>query len=247
MSRNADAAADALSLAARIIAYTTGEERDCAVASLREYMATFTGPAFERLADSDRMRYSERDIVAVTMLGVDIPARVSLWLLSREGQAETTALLGDIPDTSIWDDEADLSPAGSAQTLWHLLSSRHGMGRTKTSKLMTVKRPDLVPIYDTYVGRALGLADVNDWLCWQDMLRGRPDVISAAKELAIEAGATSLSVLRTLDVVVWMREHGYQWASAGSLPYYDGSVTPQRVKWVEPPSWPAGPECPMSA
>ena len=89
---------------------------------------------------------------------------------------------------------------------------------------MASKRPQLIPVYDQYVAKAL-LEDPteNDWLAWQDRLSG-PSGEALRDEVAALVQATdqdqqvspawqhSISVLRVLDIVVWMRVHGWKFA-----------------------------------
>jgi len=189
--------------------HLTSDEDPTAVALLEQYAASYTGDAFEKLADSDRNRFTSNDVVAVSTLSVDIQPEVSIWLLG-DGQAETAALLRDIPDVPIWDEHADLSADSAAWRLWDLLKGRHGMGRTKTSKLMAAKRPALIPVYDQHVARALQISDdTNYWAVWQEALRSDNTIRDLATETAAAVGSSHLSVLRTFDIVIWMRVHGY--------------------------------------
>src|SRR4051794_18915152 len=97
------------------------------------------------------------DLVAVTMLGVEVPARAAHWILA-DGADELAALLVSIQPASleIWDPASDLSPQSSAWQLWRLIRDRHGIGPTISSKLLAAKRPHLFPINDSVVGAALG-------------------------------------------------------------------------------------------
>ena len=58
--------------------YIRGSERDRAVGSLTRYFDGFTGAHFERLADDANPDcITADDLVAVTMLGVNVPAHTS--------------------------------------------------------------------------------------------------------------------------------------------------------------------------
>jgi Family of unknown function (DUF6308) len=195
------------------------KRRDKAVASLQYYFKSFTGSHFERIADHDNPnRITARDIVAVSMLGVDIPAAKSIWLLN-EGADQVQALLRLVrPDQHIWDDDVDLTREGPLWRLWRLvrLSGWHdnvsGMRRTKTSKLLAAKRPHAVPIYDAFVAEALfgGEDPENYWNVWHERLTGAPgeELRAAVDHVRDEAGiGDDLSILRVIDVIVWMWEH----------------------------------------
>jgi hypothetical protein len=200
--------------------YVRGQERERAVLSLRVYFESFTGRWFEVVADPDPFSITASDIVAVSMLGVDVPARTSVWLLGA-GRAVVRDLLRRVPvGRPIWDDVVDLSKAGAAWRLWDELIAHHDMGATTTSKLLAAKRPHLVPVQDSVVTAALlgpGVRGFDWWALWRARLQG-PE----GEELQREARslvdavpeARHLSMLRTLDVVVWMRERGWRDAPA---------------------------------
>jgi hypothetical protein len=88
----------------------------------------FTGSQFESLIkDSDPFVISERDLLAMTTLSVDIPARAALWILSEEGQDKTSTILRDIPvDTDIWDPAVNevFADDGKVMDLWRLLGRK---------------------------------------------------------------------------------------------------------------------------
>jgi hypothetical protein len=211
-------------------------ERQNAVLSYQRYFTCFTGSYFEKLADkTNSNRITESDITAVSMLGVNIPAGTIIWLLSKEGTGIVSNLLAKTPnDTPIWDDDIEISPDSPAWQLWRVLrrtnwlhrDRRTGMGRTKTSKLLAAKRPHLIPVWDSVTNGVLfGTNHVNDWSAWRERLTGSQGQLlrDAAIEVQDEAhSAANLSVLRVIDVVVWMRVRGWRYDSAlshfGSLP-----------------------------
>ena len=99
---------------------------------------------------------TERDIVAVSMLGVNIPAPVAIWLL-EDGRSAVSELLRAIPaEADICENGELLDPGRETEALWRLLGNgcwpdpihSNGMGTTKISKLLAAKRPNLVPIFD---------------------------------------------------------------------------------------------------
>lgn len=200
--------------------YLVEPNRDRAINDLKSYFDAWTGSWFERLGDQDHQnQITEKDLLAVTMLGVTVPAGVAIWILDK-GKSAISAELGAIedPNLAIWHKDADLSPDGHAWRLWDLLRSgkwstskkRNGMGPTTTSKLMAVKRPHLIPIWDSVIGKELfGVDQIpNDyWNLWQDRLSGErgQNLRDAADDLKAAAGVGEhLSVLRTIDIVTWM-------------------------------------------
>jgi hypothetical protein len=141
------------------------------------------------------------------MLSVDIPPRLSAWLLG-DGAPLVRSLLEEIPvDEQIGGSDSLLLENGSAWKLWDQLRNFSDVGRTKTSKLMARKRPRLIPIYDSVVAEALGIErSKNTWTLWNEFMKGPG--ISDFREDAHNAGAAHLSDLRIIDIVIWMRRHG---------------------------------------
>jgi hypothetical protein len=146
------------------------------------------------------------DLVAVTMLSVEVPAHAAIWMLDA-GQRELSHLLQEVgPNRPIWeatDDElADGSPA---HRLWRKLRD-HGIGPATAGKLLATKRPSLIPIWDSHVDAALGPPKGHFWLAMRDSLRSSTALVA---EVAAEA-EVDLPLLRIVDIVVWMRQHGYR-------------------------------------
>lgn len=172
----------------------------------------YSGSRFEFLASGgDRPGTANEitadDLVAVTMLSVDVPGDVALRLLEGDLGADVTRHLEQIPtDVGIGDAAAvELFATHShARVLWDLLEEPHGMGWVITGKLLARKRPQLVPVYDRVVRCAFGRPDgVWNWLLsmFEDGRLG--EHLRAAQA---QAGVSShVSVLRVLDVIVWMR------------------------------------------
>lgn len=186
-----------------------------AVGWLRDYFASYTGSRYEVIADhAHPNEITARDIVAVSMLGVDIPAPTSAWLLG-DGAKDVAELLRQIPPgQTIWDPKVDFSLGGPAWPLWDLLrksgwpTPQGGMGWTKTSKLLATKRPHLIPIYDSLVAAALYTEKRgNYWAAMRSRFQGESGeaLQKLLDHVRAEAGVGEhLSLLRVLDIVVWM-------------------------------------------
>jgi hypothetical protein len=132
-----------------------GEEREWAVRSLRSYYREYSGGWFERLSDrAHPFAFQAGDIVAVSTLGVAVPAEASIWLLDDAGRDATASLLSAIPHgVGIWEaDETDLDAVSAAQRLWELLDRRPGIGPVIAGKLMAARRPELIPVWDPVGG-----------------------------------------------------------------------------------------------
>jgi hypothetical protein len=102
--------------------------------------------------------------------------------------------------------------------LYVALRHPSGMGPTKTSKLLTAKRPGLVPIRDSVVSSPLKAGDK-----WREPMRHLvqddrlQDVINAASTDVVPAGVT---VLSRIDVVFW------RWGTDTGIPTSpDGETT----------------------
>lgn len=195
--------------------FILGDARARAVADVATYFESYTGSWFERLADTDSpSRITEKDIVAVSTLAVDVPAPTVIWLLN-DGAPTVEGLLAQIsPSQTLWDDAVDITREGPAWRLWDAIREggwprhRGGMGTATTSKLLATKRPHLVPLQDSVVTTLLGRASSsNYWRKWQARLSGPggDELRAAAVSIRDEIPeAAHLSVLRVLDIVLWM-------------------------------------------
>jgi len=201
----------------------TGIVRPQVQEALAKYFTTdgkgYTGSQFELLiSGSDPSQFTERDLVALSTLNVVLPARASLWILSPEGQAQTSALLSGIPNgVDIWKPEVENAFAddGKLMELWDCLGKANwptaapggGLGgSTKRSKLIAAKRPRLVPVLDKVVKDTLPKSE-NYWRAFQDVLRDescRESLTLATNHDCVPPG---VSLLRRIDVVIWMNNH----------------------------------------
>lgn len=91
-------------------------------------------------------------------------------------------------------------------TLWRSLRDIDDIGPTRASKLIARKRPRLIPIYDTLVGRAVfGGTPVRQWSRLNAALRADSSALHyrlrAIREDARLPGFVSL--IRIFDVIAW--------------------------------------------
>ena len=204
--------------------YFEDERRDEAVAALVDYFERYTGSWFERLADNDYPNViTERDILAVSTLNVDIPASTTIWLLN-DGAPQVTDLLSLIPaNQAIWDPEADLTESGPAWKLWNVLRENKWpndggathISTTKISKLLAVKRPNLIPVEDKYIRNAVfgGVEPANYWEPWKRLHCSEDGAAlrSVASEVRTESKVPeTLPILRVIDIAIWhwIESHG---------------------------------------
>jgi hypothetical protein len=194
-------------LSARLV----GVLSDPATPSMVEtYLDTYTGRFFERIGDGgegpeSRDRVTAEDLVAVQMLSVTIPATTAAKLLLGDLGTKLSAVLRDIPTNVALgtDAAADLiDPTGPGYSAWHLLKKEHDMGRTKVSKLLARKRPQLFPVIDEVVACALGSPD-NFWDSMHHALR-QDGVVRAVNDLRGRLSNPALGDLRLIDIAVWM-------------------------------------------
>lgn len=83
-----------------------------------------------------------------------------------------------------------------------------GIATTKLSKLLTAKRPDLVPIHDSLIHKALFDGDriSNYWEPWIDLHRSSEGERLRQQAFAVRNEAAVLphiGALRIIDIVIW--------------------------------------------
>jgi hypothetical protein len=150
------------------------------------------------LANNPSARFTGDDIAAASLLDVRFGPTAVRRLL---GSSDIAAALSDVPERiALW--AVGDEDFRAASRLWSLVREVPGVGRTRASKLLARKRPELVPIVDSVIARALHLG-VETWhplaLALQD-----DAVRQLIGALRPEHVSDQLSILRLLDVVVWM-------------------------------------------
>ena len=182
----------------------------------------FTGAWFERIAaeansGADSDRFTSDDLVAVQMLSVTVPAQAAIQILGPFSSDLTSQLR--LISTSLTPRDADgrkqLTDEESAlHAVWETLEDVPGIGWVTAGKLCARKRPALAPVYDQHVRAAVGRPE-NWWSAVADLFHD-DDVIAALRPHVESANrhsdAVPISELRTLDIAIWMRTYGYQWA-----------------------------------
>ncbi|MDA2945922.1 MAG: DUF6308 family protein [Actinomycetota bacterium] len=173
----------------------------------------FSGRFFESFSSkSERQdRFSPYDVLAAESLSVSIPSDVVDWLLEPDTErdellSECVSLVGDDNSVGIWScDESWLSKSSPFSRLYDTFR-RPGLGPTKRSKLLATKLPSMVPIRDSLVEDLLDLKSNRSW--WGPIRRvlteGHHTAWKVLSDCALPHGAPDVSVLRRLDVVLWM-------------------------------------------
>lgn len=163
----------------------------------------------------DSPRFNECHILAAESLSVKIPSRAAIWLLEPDavrdsaldecGQllrhhTEFTAL--DVAPESWTDDTSGFSKVHERLRDVRITD----FGRVTRSKILAALFPGVVPIRDSHVEQMLGLKKSNIW--WKEIMNVlQRDGGRVARDLAslnLSPDASRASLLRRLDVVLWM-------------------------------------------
>lgn len=172
----------------------------------------FSGSRFESFGENPWNRIVADDLVAVSLLGVDIPAHAALRFLERDA-GTISWWLSQVPvDVDLHRSaETDIERGSPGWELWDVLRrglvdrNRDGLGQVRTSKLLARKRPRLLPVWDRYVKSELGVRGTTDH--WSSVRGWLSDErVRTLDELRVEARVPAhVSTLRILDVLLWMR------------------------------------------
>ena len=188
---------------------------------LREYYRTggnFAGATFLELMPLEHDQMTASDLLAVTLLNVDISAySVRRFLTNEADRTEMTALLGAVP-TDVDLTTADAGVFTAMEELYirvkdtlSLASTKDRNARVTAGKVCARKRPNLFPIRDRVVRSFLRLGDEwswqSDWVVYRHLI-GDGEIIAALEDAA---GAVRSEVdvkvdqfrLRYLDVALW--------------------------------------------
>lgn len=182
---------------------------DLAAAGLdRAIAAYFSEPSFAGMTFSDLGRNPPGEIIADDMLAVSLlditwrPQVVRILLGSHRQQL--SEMLAVIPQaTDLWDACEDT--LRRIDVLWDALTAIDGIGTASATKLLARKRPRLCPISDSVVIKAVDVPG-RTW----DVLRCLLQDPAARAEIEAlrPATATEASLLRILDVALWVSHSG---------------------------------------
>lgn len=174
----------------------------------------FTGACFNSFGGSSDWRtpsngFDCTDLVAISMLAVNVPAAAVLRLLNERDELcqRIARHLAQIPrDLSISDPKGRGLLNEDASAVWEaywLLRRLPGVGDTIASKLLARKRPYLVPVSDSVV-RALAAPGASWWKCIAEYFADGQRV-ARLREIRDATATPDLPLLRVLDIAVWMR------------------------------------------
>ncbi len=152
----------------------------------------------------DLDRFTADDVVAITLLSVDLSGTAARRLLVSDSERFSGLLAAVGPDRDLVDVEA-LPPQGPEWALMGALRQLPGVGPTKASKLFARKRPRLRPIYDSVVVEVMDTRQ-QQWEPLRVKLReNNGQLHQRLLSLRDQAGLPpQVSALRVLDVIAWM-------------------------------------------
>ena len=183
---------------------------------VRTYSAGYTGAAFDSYGYNDPVRITADDLIAVSMLSIQIreqsPAALrptSILALDSLAALITERLAAvptdrDLHTLSESEFERWLGPGSPGDELYWLLRKEAAIPRVAVYKLLARKRLALFPIRDTVVEKALRQKADPWWRPWWQTLSGDPDLVAHLGVIRQASGAPHLSLLRVADIVVWM-------------------------------------------
>lgn len=197
-----------MTLSIRIRSYIDGPEAERLL--YKYYDREYTGRFYDELRDRDPDRITADDVAAVALLSVPLSGKAVKALLWTRAE-QLAALLKATPKAALHEIESEdeLEPLWRVQEFFRTDVRNVGIGHVRRSKLLARKRPHLVPIRDQYVLKALvGGTQQPLTLPLRAALREDRQIVERLGELRDAVDRQSLSLLRVLDVVVWMSEVG---------------------------------------
>lgn len=193
---------------------------DRAAGLVRAYGAGgYTGAAFDTYGRNDPDRITGDDLIAVSMLSIQISEhsnsslRPSSIRILDSLAASIAGLLAAIPpDRDLYTlSEAEfdrwLGPGSAGDDLYWLLRQQAAIPPVAVYKLLARKRLALLPIRDSVVSKALGQTADPWWRPWWQTLACDSEIVARLEEIRRVSGVGHLSLLRVADIVIWMTHH----------------------------------------
>ena len=150
------------------------------------------------LTDNPSGAFTADDIAAASLLDVRFgPTAVRELFSSSTIRVALAAVPDQVP---LW--KATEEELNAAATLWTLVRDIAGLGRTRTSKLLARKRPQMIPVVDSVIDDALHLGDET----WDPLRKSLadPDLRRDIDGLRPQHVSKDISTLRILDAAIWM-------------------------------------------
>jgi Family of unknown function (DUF6308) len=165
------------------------------------------GLSFTCLGSNPRDTVTDSDLLAVSLLDITWRPEAVRYLLGSSAPMVSELLSAIRSDIDLW--EASDEDLTVVDPLWELLMRMPGVGTATASKLLARKRPRLCPVSDKVVIEAVG---APGWT-WDALRVLLQDPIAREEIEALRPPpATMVSLLRILDVAIWVR-HSHSRAS----------------------------------
>ncbi|WP_305093355.1 DUF6308 family protein [Prescottella sp. R16] len=150
--------------------------------------------------------FTADDLVAVTMLAVEVSPDGAQILLRERGDEFTQLLAAVGPDRDLVDEPHELTAESPVCRLETALWTVPSIGRTVASKLIARKRPRLFPIYDRVIGEVLDTKQAHLEPVRQALRADDGKLHRRLVSLREQAGLDeSVPALRILTVLAWMQ------------------------------------------
>jgi hypothetical protein len=205
--------------------------KDCEEYLFTTGVHSYSGRAFGIGYAKTPNAISIADLEALKLLKVARNIEVRRQAAAFAGLPQVAELLSVMPDTPVREmpdyihhstahpqGDAGCCKWGPADCLWYEVAKVKQFGSfVVRSKLLARKRPNLIPIYDAFVGGALGIGTIRhlDYSMWGTMQLVTQServwvTVTAIHESLRANHAESpflegLTPLRTLDIILWMK------------------------------------------
>jgi hypothetical protein len=171
-----------------------------AVAAYFSPQEDFAGLSFTCVGSNPRDAVTASDLLAVSLLDISWRPEAVRRLLGTSSAMVSALLSGIDSDLDLW--EASDEDLAAVDPLWDALLKMPGVGTATASKLLARKRPRLCPVSDKVVIQAVG---VPGWT-WETLRTLLQDPVARAEvEMLRPPSAAMVSLLRILDVAIWIR------------------------------------------
>lgn len=188
---------------------------------LLDYLTTYSeggpysGAYFHELTHSGPShpdRFDISDVASLSLLSVTLNGQMAHELTKKDKDSDELArVLALEPDRDLGEltvkQVEKLNSDKGLNSAWSMIRDIHGVGPTRTAKLLARKRPRLIPIWDSVIARVLGLPTTKSyWIHFHTALTADDSSLDKRlAELAQKAGvAERYSRIRVLDILAWM-------------------------------------------